>query len=188
MDKKLLRYLKMEEPSLAAEEARSLWREAQALQEVAAWQACLGVQDFFQRFDPHAANSRAVGRLLARCGQVCLLVVTLGDRLEQRARDYLHRQEAFRGYILDRLGSYLVEQQMRLLDRQVSQEAKAQGLIDTRRYSPGYGDFALEANSVFVELAAGFLPGLELAQGGLLRPEKTITAIKGLSQHPPAGY
>jgi hypothetical protein len=58
--------------------------------------------------------------------------------------------------------------------------AQIRGCTATRRYSPGYGDFALEANRVFVELASGAMAGLEMGDGGLLRPEKTITAIKGL--------
>ena len=180
MDKRLLRYLQIGGPSLAEQEAGQLWDEARGLLDVATWQARLDTPDFFQRFHPHAEGSAALGRLLAPCRQVCLLVVTLGDRLERRARDYLDRREAFRGYILDRLGSYLVEQQMRGLDRQVSQAAQARGCATTRRHSPGYGDFALEANRVFVELASETLPGLEMSDGGLLRPEKTITALKGL--------
>ena len=183
MDKRLLRYLQIASPSLAEKEAGQLWEEAQGLLDVATWQARLEMPDFFQRFHPHAANSTALDRLLAPCRQVCLLMVSLGPRLERRARDYLHQQETFRGYILDRMGSYLVEQRMRGLDRQVSQAAQTRGCGTTRRYSPGYGDFALAANRAFVDLASATFPGLEMSDGGLLRPEKTITALKGLAPH-----
>ncbi|MBI5522242.1 MAG: hypothetical protein HY910_06400 [Desulfarculus sp.] len=183
MDKRLLRYLQIASPSLAEQEAGQLWDEAQGLVDLATWQDCLDLPDFYRRFHPYAANSAALGRLLAPCRQVRLLVATLGDRLERRARDYLDQQEAFRGYVLDRLGSYLVEQRMRGLDRQVTLAAQVGGCSTTRRYSPGYRDFALDANRVFVELASSGIPGLELGEGGLLRPEKTITALKGLTQH-----
>lgn len=181
MDKRLLRYLQIASPSLAEQEAGLLWEEAQDLVDLATWRDCLEMPDFLRRFHPHAENSAALGRLLAPCCQVCLLVVSLGPRLERRARDYLDQQEAFGGYILDRMGSYLVERHMGSLDRRVTLAAQTRGFAATRRYSPGYGDFALEANRVFVELASGVIPGLEISDGGLLRPEKTITAIKGLS-------
>lgn len=82
--------------------------------------------------------------------------------------------------MLDRLGSYLVGRQIRLLDRRVARQAATQGLAVTRRYSPGYQDFSLEAQPVFLALAAAEVPGLHLSPTGLLWPEKSITAIKGL--------
>lgn len=181
MHRAILKYLQIENNGLARQEAQALWEEAQTLLAPAAWQCRLSADQFWTRFAPHARASQALGRLLAGCTQVVLLVATLGQPLERRAQSYLERREAFRGYILDRMGSFLVENRMRQLDRQVNAQARAQGLVPTRRYSPGYQDFSLEAQGVFVELAAQEMPGLGLSPGGLLQPEKTITALKGLS-------
>ena len=180
MHKEVLRYLQVPAGSHAAQEAQDLWEEAQALVRVATWQRSLEAAEFFRLFHPHAAASQALGRLLVGCTQVVLMIATLGDQLERRAKDYFAGHETFRGYVLDRLGSYLVEHQMRLLDRRVVRQAAAQGLAATRRYSPGYQDFSLEAQPIFLALAGGDLPDLRLSPAGLLLPEKTITAIKGL--------
>jgi hypothetical protein len=180
MNKDVLKYLQVSGHQLAEQQAQALWEEAQGLLDLATWQCRLSAREFWQRFAPHAQASRAVGRLLEGCSQVVLLAASLGGRLEDRARSYAAQGEAFRAYILDRLGSYLVEKQMRGLDRQVRQRAQGEGLVATRRYSPGYQDFPLEAQGVFLELAGPALPGVRLSPSGLLKPEKTITALKGL--------
>ncbi len=180
MHKDILRYLQIPPESRAAREALDLLDEAQNLLRVATWQRGLETTEFHRLFHPHAAASQSLGRLLNGCTQVVLMIATVGEQLERRAKTYLAQHETFRGYVLDRLGSYLVEQQMRLLDRRVTRHASTNGVAATRRYSPGYQDFSLEAQRVFVELAAGEVPGLLLSPSGLLRPEKTITAVKGL--------
>jgi hypothetical protein len=112
---------------------------------------------------------------------VCLLVATIGTALERRARDYFTCKETYRGYVLDRLGSYLVEQEIRVLDNRVETQSQADGKRCTRRYSPGYGDFSLESQALFVNMARDAIPGLKIVPGGFILPEKTVTAIKGIS-------
>jgi hypothetical protein len=183
LHKEVLKYLQVTGHALAEQQAQALWDEAQTLLDIATWQDRLSAEEFWPRFAPHAEASQALRRLLEGCSQVVLLAATLGGRLEERVRTYSLQGEAFSAYILDRLGSYLVEQRMRGLDRQVRQRAQDEGLAATRRYSPGYQDFSLEAQAVFLDLAGGALPCLRLSPSGLLQPEKTITALKGL--HPP---
>ena len=115
---------------------------------------------------------------------MALLVVSLGPQVEGRARELLARREAFAGFMLDRMGSYLAEWCMADLDRQVAERLSAQSCATTRRYSPGYQDFALEAQRAFVDLVGEVIPGLALEPGNLLRPEKSISAIKGVTSGP----
>ena len=119
-------------------------------------------------------------RLVDRTQQVVLMVVTLGANLECHVRRHLEERSAFRGYVLDRIGSYLVEREMKLLDEEIGEDCRKSGRSTTKRYSPGYRDFSIEAQKVFVDLSAGALPGLYLLPGFLLKPEKTITAFKGV--------
>ncbi|MEJ2718600.1 MAG: hypothetical protein P8182_15950, partial [Deltaproteobacteria bacterium] len=130
-------------------------------------------------FHPYAEESSDIRRLLSRATEVCLMVATLGPALEHRARDYLAHRETFRGYVLDRMGSYLVEHVIRQLDASVEKHWAAKGLRCTKRYSPGYGDFHIEAQSVFVKMLSHTMPNLKMTARGLLLPEKTVTAIKG---------
>jgi hypothetical protein len=181
MDKHLLSYLNIGRNAKAIEVVRPLWDKALQLADVHTWQICLTSQDFFCRFEPYAQNSRAISDLLAKATHVGLMAVSIGSGLETMARQYLGKNEPFKGYMLNRIGNYLVEQQIRKIDKRMARLMEKNGNLTTRRYSPGYKDFSLETQMVFVKLIHDGIPDLQVMAGGLLKPEKTITALKGLT-------
>lgn len=161
-------------------EAHSVWREAHELIVVEKKSIVLPIRDFFRGFHPHAARSQAICALMEGAQQVCLMMATLGAELESRSRRYLEEKAVFRGYLLDRMGSYLAEKEMRELDGEITEAYRREGKTTTKRYSPGYRDFSMEAQKVFFDLFGPMIPGLSLLPGFLLKPEKTITAVKGV--------
>lgn len=195
---KLARYLRIAQGSEAYDKALPLWREALALTTPAAWTMRLPMEGFIDAFAPHAAISRDLGRTLGGCHEVVLMAATIGAALEERSDEHFAAGRAFAGYMLDKMGSYLVESGMRALHAQARQGRPADGLARechqvraradasraTRRYSPGYGDFALEAQAHFIRLIGGSLPGLTLTQGFILHPRKSVTAVCGLTAPP----
>ena len=171
----------MADNPVALDIAEELWREAWNLIDPAEWTSCIKREDFFSIFHPYAQQSSTVHKLLSDAVGVCLLLAMLGPSLERRAKDYLADKETFRGFMLDRFGSYSVEQKMGSLDDRVEIQSRANGSQGcTRRYSPGYGDFSPEAQVVFVEKARDEIPFLKIVAGGMIFPEKTVTAIKGI--------
>lgn len=175
----LLRYVRIPPNGPERTILEELVQETGRLLEVRTWTRRLTKEDFLALFRPWAGESRSITRLLADSGHVWLMAATLGPGLEGRSRWYLDHDEYFRGYVLDRLGSHLVEQEIRKLDRDIRRSAAIAGHGTTHRYSPGYGDFPLEAQRVFLALLADDFPDLCLDASGLLRPEKTVTALKG---------
>jgi hypothetical protein len=182
LDQEVLTYIhiRIADNPVALDIAEELWREAWSLIDPAEWTSCIKREDFFSIFHPYAQQSSAVRTLLSDAVGVCLLLATLGPSLERRAKDYLADKESYRGFILDRFGSYLVEEKIRSLDDRVEIQSRANGSRCTRRYSPGYGDFSPEAQMVFVEKARDEIPFLKIVSGGMIFPEKTVTAIKGI--------
>jgi hypothetical protein len=176
---RLAKYLQLGSHETARREARLLWEEALGLINPSAWKTLLTVDAFYAVFHPYAQSSESIQKLLEDVCHVWLFAATIGDELTRRSREYLAQREAFRGYILDRMGSFLVEEQIRRIDNSIMEQCAEKGLKTTRRYSPGYRDFPLEAQSVFHELIKDEFPDLKLSRGGLLLPEKTVTAIKG---------
>lgn len=177
---KLSKYLGLGSHERAHREARLVWKEAASLLKVAEWRAMLSTEAFFALFHPYAESSKAVRKLLHSSGEVWLFAATIGSGIERRSREYIGQKEAFRGYMLDRMGSFLVEEQIRRIDKRIVRKCAEKGLKTTIRYSPGYRDFALEAQEIFVKLASEAIPELRLTPGCLLFPEKTVTAIKGV--------
>jgi len=178
LDRRAQKYLQLEPATLGP--ARPVWQEALELLRPAAWWTAMGFREFLQAFAPLAEDSQALARNLAGAQGVLLLAATIGPELGERARQCLAQRETFRGYILDRAGSYLAEHQVAGLDAHLEADLARRGLRGGRRYSPGYQDFPLAAQEVFLRLINGALPRLHLAPGGLLLPEKSITAVKGV--------
>ena len=183
-DHRIKRYLQLGGQDQAETRAQAIWLEALDLAQPECWHDIIPMNEFLQMFAPYAQASQALQRLLEDCGQVALMTVSLGAQIEELAKKLFARHEAFAGFMLDRMGSYLAEWCMSSLDQKLTQSLEARDLRATRRYSPGYKDFSLEAQKVFVELAGHAIPGLKLGPGNLLLPEKSITAVKGVSSSP----
>jgi hypothetical protein len=103
----------------------------------------------------------------------------IGEELEFQVHSLLQQRESFHGYILDKLGFFLIEDTITHLDDSIEQYYKQKGMLTTRRYSPGYRDFSLEAQHLFVELASHDISCLLVNSNHILKPEKSITALKG---------
>ncbi|MDY0226186.1 MAG: hypothetical protein RBR38_05085 [Desulfomicrobium apsheronum] len=179
VSKSLLRYVQISSSGPERAVLDELVEEAGQLLDIRTWKQRLAKGDFFALFHPWAEESRSIASLLAESDHVWLMAATLGPGLESRSRWYLDHDEYCRGYVLDRLGSFLVEQEMKKLDHGIRRSAEVAGHGTTHRYSPGYGDFSLEAQRVFHGLLNDSITGLFLDVGGLFRPEKTVTALKG---------
>lgn len=176
----VLRYLRIQPGTHASDEALPLWQEAQALLQPRTWHKNLSLDEFLDAFAPHAAASVDLSRTLAGCRAVVLMASTIGSSLEERGREYFSQGRPFAGFMLDRMGSYLVETGMRGLHAGIRAQNAATGLVTTRRYSPGYKDFSLEAQAHFMRLIAGDLPGLTLSSAFMLTPDKSVTAVCGI--------
>ena len=69
-----------------------------------------------------------------------------------------------------------------LCQKNIEKEAAKDGLFVRPRYSPGYGDLSLDVQSSFLKaLNAQKTIGLFLSEGGVMQPEKSVTALMGLS-------
>ncbi len=176
----LRRYLKLGDHPQLLPKARELWQEAQDLAHVQTWQCRLVRQDFEDRFDPHARSSIALQTLLGSCEHVYLLAVCLGEEIGRQTRSSLNGNKPLRGYLLDRMGSFMAEAAMRDLDHHWQRHCLYRGERVTRRFSPGYHDFSLDAQRTFLALIGDQMPGLGISESGMLLPEKTITAVKGV--------
>ena len=79
------------------------------------------------------------------------------------------------GYARDAVGAVK-------LVKKIVRECEREKSSTTRRYNPGYQDFPLKAQSVFLEMIGSNIPDLNLTPAGLMKPEKTITVLKGVIQ------
>lgn len=178
---RMLKYLKVPPNNLNVTKIIcSLLDEAIRLLDIKKWSKHLPIDEFYDLFHPYACESQSINKLFKYSKSVWLMVVSLGYDLEQRSREYLKNNEVFKGYILDRLGSFLVEEEIRFIDLNIIHECCINGYTTTHRFSPGYGDFSIQAQQIFLNLVKDSIPELRISSGYHLVPDKTVTAVKGV--------
>lgn len=121
----------------------------------------------------------SLARHLDGCGSVYLACGTLGA-----AFDAFHRRaSAVSGadaLILQAVASAMIEDWMDAIEDEIRQELDP-GETLVARYSPGYGDFPLAAQSALVTLLdTPRKVGVSLTSTFLLTPSKSVTAVIGV--------
>ena len=132
-------------------------------------------------FRPEGESIRA---LLRGCDGVILMAATLGAEV-----DLLLRRESRRNLVdaamLDALANTAIENVCDNLCLDLAQAVAPRML--TPRFSPGYGDFPLAQQAAFCSvLDVSRRIGVSLTSGSLMVPQKSVTALLGVSAHPPA--
>jgi hypothetical protein len=119
--------------------------------------------------------SKDLYKNLSGCKRGYIMAVTLGmeaDRLIMSQRAV----SAFKGFVFDAVASAYVEAACDYVSKTL-----ADSITLKPRYSPGYGDLALEVQrEVLSFLNADRLLGIKLGENLLMTPKKTITAIQGV--------
>ena len=129
-----------------------------------------------------------IRRFLSGCGRVILLGATLGAEAETLLR---RAQTLVMGdaLLLDALASAAVENVCDNLCRDLEARFSPESL--TSRFSPGYGDFPLsQQRELCAVLDLSRRLGVSLTPGGLMIPQKSVTALIGVraaESNPSAG-
>lgn len=123
-----------------------------------------------------------IRRHLSGCSQAVLLGATLGAAVDRLLRVAQIRNMA-QAVVLDSMASVAIEQVCTQTDALLAE--KFPGKFMTYRYSPGYGDYPISLQTVFLRmLDAPRKIGLTATEHCLLTPAKSVTAIAGLSDKP----
>ena len=125
---------------------------------------------------------RDIADFLEGCGQVILMAATLGAEAESLLRRAQARDMA-EAVILDAAGSAAIEQVCDALCAELAARFRPRFL--TGRFSPGYGDLPLEQQRTLCRvLDLERRIGVSLAESGLMIPQKSVTALIGVSDTP----
>lgn len=130
-------------------------------------------------YTPDGQDIRA---FLRGCEQVVLLAATLGIETEALIRRAQTRDMG-EAVMLDAAGSAAIEALCDSFCAELGKELSPCCL--TERYSPGYGDYPLsEQRAIFRLLDVSRRIGVSLSDSGLMIPQKSVTALIGVSQRP----
>lgn len=136
--------------------------------------------DSFVDLSVFSVTSSHLARNLAGCERAVLFAATLGMAGEQQRRRAAAVSPA-EALMLDAMGSAAIEQFCNQICRDLAKEYPNDRLRP--RFSPGYGDFPLETQEKLLRvLDAQRKIGIFMSDGCLMIPQKSVTAVVGLSK------
>jgi len=128
-------------------------------------------------------ESADLAAFLRNCNEVLVMGATAGEAVITAIRNDLATDAVTRAVVFDATASEMTDGALDwLMDytrRALVREGK--GLL-TRRYSAGYGDFALENQQILYRLLELANIGVRITEESILIPEKSVTAITGIHQ------
>jgi len=131
---------------------------------------------------------RDIAKHLQGCEKAIVMAATLGVSADRLIAKWKHT-DLTRCLILDACATQLIEQYCDKIEQETRDKAKNLGLMATRRFSPGYGDFPLDIQPQILNLLhAETRIGLTCTYSHILLPRKSVTAVIGLGKNLPAAH
>lgn len=125
------------------------------------------------------AKSQTLARHLDGCHAVYLVCGTLGAKFDALLRKACVKSAAD-ALVLQAIGTAAIEEWMDAVEAEVAADL-AKGETMLRRYSPGYGDFPLTAQSELLGLLDSARSiGVFLTETFLMVPSKSVSAVIGV--------
>ena len=163
-------------------EVLTLLRECIAeTQSAFAYKACfaeLTVDEFFARF----GKCKLTEARLQGCERAVIFAATLGIETDRRIARYASVYTA-KALLLQALGAERIEALCDKVCETLAAEYETKGYSLGTRFSAGYGDFPLSAQTEFFQLLdCNRALGLTLNESLLMSPSKSVTAAIGISK------
>lgn len=127
-------------------------------------------------------KSGALAANLRGCDEVILMAATLSVGVDRILNRNIKLDMA-KAAVIQAVAATAIEEYCDRCQREIEEEVRGEGYYVRPRFSPGYGDFSLEVQSAFLEMTdATKLIGITLTDGGIMVPEKSVTAVIGLTK------
>jgi len=123
-------------------------------------------------------TSRKFIERVRECEKICLFAVTAGKLYSDRSSQLLKAGETLKALIADAVGSAAAETCAEIANKHLLEINTGYKL--TKRFSPGYGDWKVEDNVNFLRFLEADKIGMTVNEGGLMQPEKSVSAAVGL--------
>lgn len=129
---------------------------------------------------PLSLAGRSIQKHLAGCEKVLAIAATIGPDIVEATTRHFEEGHYAHSVLLDAAATEAVEETANALEKMLAPKIKAQGFASRWRFSPGYGDWPLEAQKEFMPLTGAKEIGINLTESMMLSPRKSVTAIIGL--------
>lgn len=119
---------------------------------------------------------------LKKAEKIALFACTAGPGIGEWSKELMAGGDLIRGYIVDVVGSEIVEAAMDKIHAILTENMAAEELKTTNRYSPGYCSWSVaEQHKLFSLLPYNFC-NIQLTDTALMYPIKSVSGIIGLGR------
>jgi len=127
-------------------------------------------------------KSSSLFKNLRLCNGAIIFSLTLGTETDRLISKYsLARPSA--ALCINAIATAMIEEYARIFCEEIKDLFKKENLFLRPRFSPGYADFDLNNQSLFIKLTnASKLCGINLTDAFMMTPSKSVTAIMGVSK------
>jgi hypothetical protein len=126
---------------------------------------------------------RIIANQLRKIDQIAMFVCTAGQGIGDFSKQLMHDGDFVKGYIVDVVGSEIVESAMDKIQDDLEKQMESTGLHITDRYSPGYCGWSVgEQHKLFSFFPRGFC-GITLTPSSLMEPIKSVSGIIGIGEN-----
>lgn len=129
---------------------------------------------------PFKLEGKKVTKHLCRATKVAIIAVTIGETVEEEISRRFKDGEYTLAVLMDAAATTAVEHVADGIEQAIDQKFNMQGLVRRWRFSPGYGDWPIQAQPEMLRLAKAYEIGISLTSSLMLTPRKSVTAIIGL--------
>lgn len=125
---------------------------------------------------------KTIFRELKNSDSIAVFVCTAGEGTGMRSRKAMQDGDPLKGYILDVIGSEIVDSAADLMQNRLENAIKASGKKITNRYSPGYCGWHVSEQHKLFQLMPDNFCGISLTHSALMNPVKSVSGIIGIGK------
>jgi len=122
-------------------------------------------------------KSPKLSRTMQGSEEVVCFVGTIGRGIEKEIKRLVNQKRLSEAYVLDAMGSVLVENLVDQFQSRLDEHYKSQDMALGLRFSPGYCDWPVTEQKKLFELLEPHKAGIELTESCLMQPRKSISGI-----------
>jgi len=137
---------------------------------------------------PLVFQSEVIARLLEKCEKVAVFAATIGGYLEEMIAKLSADKLMIQASVLDGIGSTATEKMAEFMHGIITRQANNMGLYTSRRFSPGYCDWEVEQQKMLFRAIDSDSAGINLTEGGIMLPRKSISGIIGIGSRAVGNY
>ena len=122
-------------------------------------------------------KSPKLSRTMQGSQEMVCFVGTIGRGIEREIKRLVNQKRLSEAYVLDAMGSVLVENLVDQFQSHLDEHYKARDKALGLRFSPGYCDWPVTEQKKLFELLEPHKAGIELTESCLMQPRKSISGV-----------